>query len=159
MPLISLWNSNPTAVAEFTIEQIVATAGDGILRNGSICSEELLLYLAQIQSSKLATYVSQCLSKKLEKGGMILQDLINELGRRLDYNVKNGLYQGIVNAIGYDGIWLSPEGGAIIVEVKTTDAYRISLDTIANYRERLISARAISGTPSILIVVRTPGYR
>lgn len=153
MPLISLWNSNPTAVAEFTIEQIVATAGDGILRNGSICSEELLLYLAQIQSSKLATYVSQCLSKKLEKGGMILQDLINELGRRLDYNVKNGLYQGIVNAIGYDGIWLSPEGGAIIVEVKTTDAYRISLDTIANYRERLISARAISGTPSILIVV------
>ena len=90
---------------------------------------------------------------------MILQDLINELGRRLDYNVKNGLYQGIVSAIGYDGIWLSPEGGAIIVEVKTTDAYRISLDTIANYRERLISAGAISGTPSILIVVRTPGYR
>ena len=71
---------------------------------------------------------------------MVLQDLINELGRRLDYQVTNGRYQGTVNSIGHDGIWLSPEGHTIIAEVKTTDAYRISLDTIAGYKYKLIDA-------------------
>jgi hypothetical protein len=153
MPLISLWESNPTAVTEFTIEQVVATAGDGNLKDGSLCAQELQSYLAQIPSEKLAVYVTQCLSSKLEKGGMILQDLVNELGRRLDYRVTNGRYQGTVNAVGYDGIWLSPEGATIITEIKTTDAYRISLDTIAGYRQRLLAAGTITGDPSILIVV------
>jgi hypothetical protein len=153
MPLLSLWNSNPAAVAEFTIEQVVATAGDGSLKDGSLCSKELQSYLAQIPSEKLSLYVNQCLSSKLEKGGMILQDLVNELGRRLDYKVTNGLYQGKVNAVGYDGIWLSPEKGTIITEIKTTDAYRISLDTIAGYRQKLLAEGTIVGDPSILIVV------
>lgn len=84
---------------------------------------------------------------------MVLQDLVNELGRRLDYKVTNGRYQGTVNAIGYDGIWQSPEGHAIIVEVKTTDAYRIPLDTIAGYRERLLSVAQVAPPSSVLIVV------
>jgi hypothetical protein len=84
---------------------------------------------------------------------MVLQDLINELGRRLDYKVDNGRYQGVANAVGYDGIWQSTEASAIILEVKTTDAYRISLDTISGYRQKLLSAGTITGEPSILIVV------
>jgi len=82
-----------------------------------------------------------------------LQDLVNELGRRLDYDVSNGRYQGTVNAIGYDGIWVSPENHTVVVEVKTTDAYRISLDTIAGYRQRLLDAGSISAPASVLIVV------
>jgi hypothetical protein len=84
---------------------------------------------------------------------MVLQDLINELGRRLDYNVTNGRYQGTVNAVGYDGIWVAPEGHTIIAEVKTTDAYRISLDTIASYRDKLLAAGQITASSSILIIV------
>src|SRR3954447_26661351 len=153
MPLLSLWKSNAAAVDEFTVEQVVATAGDGGLKDGSLCSQEFQSYLGQIPSEKLALYVNQCLSSKLDKGGMILQDLINELGRRLDYKVTNGRYQGTVNAVGFDGIWLSPEKGTIITEIKTTDAYRISLDTIAGYRLKLLEAGTIGGDPSILIVV------
>ena len=82
-----------------------------------------------------------------------MQDLVNELGRRLDYQVANGRYQGTTNAIGYDGIWASPDGHGIIVEVKTTDAYRISLDTIARYREGLIKANQVAANSSVLIVV------
>ena len=74
---------------------------------------------------------------------MVLQDLINELGRRLDYEVINGRYHGVVNDIGFDGTWLSPEGHSIVLEVKTTDAYRISLDTIAGYRGKLIEVGRI----------------
>ena len=40
-----------------------------------------------------------------------------------------------------------------MLEVKTTDAYRISLDNIAEYREKLIAAGNIGKASSILIVV------
>jgi hypothetical protein len=84
---------------------------------------------------------------------MVLQDLVNELGRRLDYKVTNGRYQGIAGAIGFDGIWSSPEGHSIVAEVKTTDAYRMSLDTLADYRRKLISSNEISTESSMLIIV------
>jgi hypothetical protein len=153
MPLISLWSSNRTAIEEFSVEQVVTAAGDGNLRDGSLCSQELRAYLSEITSAKLGEYIEHCLSKHFSKGGMVLQDLVNELGRRLDYRVTNGRYQGTSNTIGYDGIWSSPEGHMIVVEVKTTDAYRISLDTIAAYRDRLSANGEIFSPSSILIIV------
>jgi hypothetical protein len=152
MPLISLWTSNPAAIGESSIEQIVAIAGDGTLKDGSVCSKELREYLAQVPSQKIATYIEHCLSSAFSKSGMVLQDLINELGRRLDYLVDNGRYQGTQNAVGFDGIWRS-DNHTIIVEVKTTDAYRISLDTIARYRQKLLEGGNIDLHSSILIVV------
>ena len=153
MPLLKFWESNPRAVEELTIEQVVSSAGDGSLKDGSHCSEELRSYLAQILTSKIAAYVEHCLTSGFSKGGMVLQDLINELGRRLDYDVKNGRYQGVSNEIGFDGLWLSPDGHTIVAEVKTTDAYRISLDTIVAYRGKLIDAGKANSRSSILIVV------
>jgi hypothetical protein len=153
MPLMALWESNADAIAEFTVEQVVSSAGDGNLRDASVCSSELRQYLSQAQSEKLASYVDHCLVRPFGKSGLVLQDLINELGRRLDYNVTNGRYQGTQNEIGFDGIWKSPEGHTLVVEVKTTDAYRISLDTISGYRERLLSQTTISSPSSVLIVV------
>ena len=47
MPLLALWEANPKAIAEMTIEQLVATAGDGRLRDKSECSRELHDYLLQ----------------------------------------------------------------------------------------------------------------
>jgi hypothetical protein len=78
---------------------------------------------------------------------------VNELGRRLDYDVTNGRYQGVVNAIGFDGIWRSPDQHCLVVEVKTTDAYRLSLDTLAGYRAKLHEGGTIDRSSSILIVV------
>jgi hypothetical protein len=153
MPLLALWSSNPSAIAQFTIEQVVAAAGSGDLRDNSDCAMELREYLSQVTSQKLAEYVDRCLTAHFSKGGMVLQDLINEFGRRLDYKVTNGRYQGTTNSIGHDGIWIAPEGHTIIVEVKTTDAYRISLDTIAGYREKLLNSGQAGSRSSILVVV------
>jgi hypothetical protein len=41
MPLLALWASNPTAIGQFTVEQIVAAAGSGDLRDSSDCAQEL----------------------------------------------------------------------------------------------------------------------
>jgi hypothetical protein len=51
------------------------------------------------------------------------------------------------------GLWHSPEGNDLVVEVKTTDAYRISLNTIAGYRDRVTASGKLSANSSILIVV------
>ncbi|HEV2545701.1 MAG TPA: hypothetical protein VGU20_00020 [Stellaceae bacterium] len=153
MPLIEFWRSNPQVVSQLTIEQVVSNAGDGNLRDNSACCQELREYLSEVESEKLAKYVEHCLTHSFAKSGGVLQDLVNELGRRLDYKVTNGRYQGTVSNIGFDGIWTSPERHSLVVEVKTTDAYRISLDTIAGYREKLTAQREITAPSSILIVV------
>ena len=70
MPLLALWKSNPNAIGELTIEQIVAIAGDGNLKDGRHCSLELRDYLAQISSSTISDYVEHCLSSGFAKSGI-----------------------------------------------------------------------------------------
>jgi hypothetical protein len=48
MPLLAFWSSSPAAVGELSIEQVVASAGDGAIKDGSICSQELRQYFAQM---------------------------------------------------------------------------------------------------------------
>lgn len=123
------------------------------VKDDSPCSAELREYLGKVGTVEIARYVDHCLSASFPKSGMVLQDLVNELGRRLDYVVENGRYQGVKGKIGFDGLWLSPEGHTLIVEVKTTDAYRLSLDTLATYRTKLAEADKLSFDSSVLIVV------
>lgn len=153
MPLLDLWKSSPEAIAVMSLEQVVNISGNGKLVDNSETSKELITYLSQIDTEKLGEYVSYCLSNAFPNSGYVLQDIVNELGRRLEYNVTNGLYSGKKNSIGFDGIWASQDGASIVVEVKTTDAYRINLDTIDNYRNRLVKDGKISDKSSILIVV------
>jgi len=157
MALLNIWANNPEDVLSFNIEQIVSAAGDGKLKDGSACSQELRTYLSQVKSSKLAEYVEHCLTKPFDKSGLVLQDLVNELGKRLEFQVKNGYYQGSPNKVGYDGLWVAPEKHTILIEVKTTDAYQISLDKIAGYRNVLLADKIMSPPSSILIVVGRKG--
>lgn len=153
MPLIQLWEKTPDIVLQYNIKQIVSASGDGVLADGSECSNELKHYLRNIPEPKLYEHVRSCIENSFDKSGFVLQDLVNEIGRRLDYKVENGLYQGRSNKIGFDGIWEAPDNHAIIIEIKTTDAYRINLDSIATYRNKLIESGRITKDSSILIVV------
>ena len=153
MPLLSLWKADPTTVSNFTVEQVVSFAGDGKFKDDSLCSHEFRTYLSFISTEKISAYIDHYLTISFTNSGAVLQDLVNELGRRLEYKVENGLYSGKSNAIGHDGLWHSPDSGSIVVEVKTSDAYRISVDTISGYRRKLIDAAKITVDSSILIVV------
>lgn len=57
MPLLEFWESNPTTVEKLTIEQVVTNAGDGSLRDGSECSQELRKFFARVSSTRIASYV------------------------------------------------------------------------------------------------------
>ena len=150
--ITTLLDNNPSKAYGLKIHQVVAICGDGSLRDSSACSQQFRKFLETAPSERLSAYAVECLSDSFVNSGLVLQDVINELGRRLDYRVENGLYQGRTNKIGHDGIWENDDL-ALVVEVKTTDAYRISLDKLANYRDRLVTEERIPKTSSILIVV------
>jgi hypothetical protein len=151
--LLTLLKTDQAQVDAFSIEQIVALCGTGKLADNSETCRELREYLQIADSENLFKYLETCLRSGFDKSGIVLQDIVNEFGRRLDYSVENGLYQGRSNAIGYDGLWTAPDGHVIVVEVKTTDAYRINLDTIEGYREQLIKSGKIAEGASVLLVV------
>lgn len=153
MPLLSFAKTDPTSVAQLSVQQLVAAAGEGELLDSSLCSAEFREYLTQVEPERIAAYSAQCLTQPLQKGGQILQDLVNELGRRLGYQVSNGRYSGVVGHVGYDGLWSYPGLPSLVVEVKTTDAYRLSLDKLAEYQRKLVEKELCSPDASILIVV------
>ena len=153
MSLITLWKGNKKDIESKEIQQLVGLAGDGKLKDNSVCSKEIQEYFSYVSIELLATYIEQCLAKSFTNSGLVLQDLINEIGRRLDFEVENGLYQGRTGKVGFDGLWKSPEGFSIVIEVKTTDAYRMQLNTLSEYRKKLIESSTINTDSSILIVV------
>jgi hypothetical protein len=134
---------------------MVGLAGDGKPRDGSEASKEFREFLTNVPSFLLSRYANECLGEeKFSESSSALQDVINEVGRRLGFKVENGLYRGKVNEIGNDGLWHSDSDAAIILEVKTTATYAIDLDTLANYRKKLAAEGKIDlEKSSILIVV------
>jgi hypothetical protein len=153
MALLRFLRSDREAVLGQKIQQVVSNAGDGLLLDGNQASVEFREFLTLVPIDSLFAYAHQCLDVPFQKSGAVLQDLVNELGRRLDFEVKNGYYQGRRNAIGFDGIWSFPGEAELVVEVKTTDAYTFPLETMNEYREGLIAQHQISRSASILIVV------
>lgn len=153
MSLIELWKSQPDSFSHYKARQIVAFAGDGNIRDDSDCSSELRQYLRAVSTDLLADYAHECLEHSFADSGLFLQDVVNELGRRLEFDVSNGRYRGIQGAVGFDGIWNIPSGPSIVVEVKTTDTYNVSLDRISGYRQKLVESDVLDKTASVLFVV------
>ena len=65
MPLISIWQKNPNTVKKFSIEQVVATAGDGHLTDSSECKTELQAFLQEVTVDDLSRYADHCLTKAI----------------------------------------------------------------------------------------------
>jgi hypothetical protein len=153
MSLLDLWNKSPEQLKDKQVQQLVAIAGNGKLTDGGSCSIELRDLLAIVPSRSLEEYAEQCLAQSFTDSGLVLQDIINEVGTRLGATSKRGRYRGTTKDIGFDGLWSFPSGHSIIVEVKTTDAYRIDLNKIAEYRRKLISSSSITEDSSSMLIV------
>lgn len=152
MRLLDLASTNPAAFEGLNISQIVGICGDGQLLDGSKCSEQLRSYLALQKPPKLAEYARYCLDVSFNKSGAVLQDVLNEMGRRLGFSVVPGRYTGSVREIGFDGLWIEGDA-ALVVEAKTTDAYRINLDKVVEYAVRAKATGLVDSEPKVLLVV------
>jgi hypothetical protein len=161
MSLAALWHSSPEQLRGKHVKQIIAFAGTGRLGDGSVASREFRDYLSLVPSQTLAVYADECLAeKKFTESGFALQDVVNQLGRRLGFEVEDGRYRGSVSSLGYDGLWKSPTGHHIIVEVKSSATFKIDLENIAGFRRGLMREERVSEeNSSILIIVGSEDTR
>jgi hypothetical protein len=123
MALIDLWQS-PSSRQFFEdkkVNQIISFAGAGRLLDGEPTSTEFRSFLGVVPSNLLRKYAEECLREKFDDNGLALQDLVNQIGRRLGFGVTDGRYRGSSRDVGFDGLWTSPDQHSIIVEVKTTN--------------------------------------
>lgn len=154
MSILNIWKAQPALLDEKSVKQLISIAGDGRLIDLGTTCQEFRALLNEIPAERLVQYADECLKEGFTDSGLALQDIINEVGRRLGFEVANGRYRGRGGAIGNDGLWELPNKHKIVVEVKTTDAYRIDLDVIATYRRELVrQGLATEQGSSILVVV------
>ena len=157
--LVKTWRENRPFFDGLKFRQIVSVAGDGELGDHKESSRQLRAFLGEVPLPNLRRYAEECLGEKEKKKfpdkGFALQDVVNQVGRRLGFEVEDGRYRGVANAAGQDGVWELPDGRVIVVEVKTTDAYRIELDTPADYQRALVESRPdlSENLVSVLLVV------
>lgn len=153
MSLTELWKDSRDQFLNKHLQQIIAFAGEGKLRDGSRTSDEFREFLSHIPSETLRKYAEDCLINSFSDSGLALQDIVNQVGKRLGFTVEDGRYQGSRNNIGNDGLWLFPTGHHVVVEVKTTDAYRIDSNKIADYRKKLVTNGTIDEVNSSILLV------
>jgi len=153
MGLPDLWRAQPAEFENKSIQQILAFAGDGKLRDDSTTSLDLRQFLDQIDSPNLIKYATQCLTDGFPDSGLVLQDIVNQMGKRLGFTVQFGRYRGTSSAIGHDGLWTTSQGVGLVVEVKTTDTYQISLEPSVAYRKKLVELNSIDEEKSSILYV------
>lgn len=152
--LLELWRDKKDFFVSKSYSQIIAITGEGVLKDTNNTSTEIREFLGEIPSEKLIQLTNECLSDSFKDSGLALQEAINQYGKRLGFFVHHGLYKGKRNEVGFDGIWTLKNEFSFVVEIKTTDAYRIDLDKLVRYKEKLIeSGKILKDKCSILIIV------
>jgi hypothetical protein len=153
--ITDLWLKDKNFLAEKSVQQIINFCAEGKLIDRSSASEEFRAFLKIIPSELLSSYATECLesSKRFDDSGLALQDIVNQIGARIGFTVQDGLYRGKANSIGFDGIWKTPDNYSLVVEVKTTDAYRINLDSISEYRTKLSDLNQIPAFQSSILII------
>src|SRR5688572_23289286 len=153
MALSDLWIASPQQLTDKHVKQVISFSGTGKLGDGNDASNEFREFLSKVPSTFLARYSDECLRESFEASGFALQDVVNQIGRRLGFTVTHGRYRGTTGQIGFDGLWRFPDGHTAVVEVKTTDAYRIDLNSIAGYWQALISQNQLQENKSSILIV------
>jgi hypothetical protein len=118
MALKDLWSNSRDQLENKHVQQIITFAGQGKLNDGSVASSEFREFLSYVPSSILERYSDECLQNSFTGSGFALQDIVNQVGRRLGFTVTDGRYRGAGGQIGYDGLWQSPEAHIVVVEVR-----------------------------------------
>ena len=97
MSLAELWSSSRVQLETKLVHQIIAFAGTGQFTDGSPAAAEFREFLGIVPSGHLSRYSDECLRESFTGSGFALQDVVNQIGRRLGYSVVDGRYRGTVN--------------------------------------------------------------
>lgn len=146
--LIEMWEEDKDNIESKSINQLVKFTGDGNL-NSYNTRKQIRDYFSVIDSNKLASYAKECIDTKFTESGYILQDIINEIGKKLDFEVQYGEYNS-----GTDGLWKTHDGHSFIIESRTSLDFPIILDNLNKYRHSFINnGDILKEKSSILIII------
>ncbi len=156
--ILDSWVNSKKEMNQKTIHQLLNMCGDGKLKDGNLTSAEYREFLSTVPNENITRYTGECISSDSDKSnrGLVLQDLINEIGDRLGFNVTHGRYRGTSNTdtIGFDGLWKTPSDDSIVIEIKTSSTYNIDLSVVGTYKRQLIeNGKCPEEKTSILLVV------
>lgn len=152
MSLLSMWRSDTNYITPKSMRQLVAFSGDGKLRDGSLAVEGLRKFLAVAPSKLLVRYVEEVLAEdSWDDGGLAFQELVNQLGIRLGFEVRHGRYRGNGQYPWLDGLWMAPEGFRILQDSKLSASFQFQLDRAEEYRGK--ESEQTKGPVSLLYVV------
>ena len=120
--IIENWKNQREEINEKTIHQLLGMCGDGKLKDDNQTSKEFREFLTILPNENIIRYTKQCLSTPTldpSNKGLPLQDLVNEVGSRLGFNITHGRYRGSPNKdeIGCDGLWAT-SNTSIVIEIK-----------------------------------------
>ena len=152
MDLVTLARNNPDAFEKKTIDQIVAITDDGKLHDGSECARQVREFLKFQTAERIAKYAHYCLKHPSDVNNAALQDIVNEIGRRLEFDVVYGKYFGSRQTDGYDGLWASGPNQLVVV-CKLSDDYKVDIDHLMHNFEDGPQAAQTGMSFSGLIVV------
>ncbi|MDR1245712.1 MAG: hypothetical protein LBK57_01630 [Clostridiales Family XIII bacterium] len=83
-----LWESNKDAFEDKTLAQILKFSGDGKLKDENNTCKEFRSFLNILPTDKLALFANECLETTFDSAAYALQDIVNELGTRIGFNVE-----------------------------------------------------------------------
>lgn len=129
-------------MVELTLDRIVSLAGDW--NDDSRASEQFreIIEDEQTTTEEIEAYLLEAMDGTEQYHNRALQDLVNNIGRRLGFEVEYGVYQGRSGTIGYDGHWTSTateDDTHLVVETKKTTAYSIDPGQAGEYMDELTS--------------------
>src|SRR3954454_13239053 len=120
MGLLELWKENRQQVEDKRLHQLIAFAGDGRLLDGGSTSSELRQLLAAGPTDRLKRWKDEALADRYDGFGFVLQDLVNEVGRRLGFSVEFGRYRRRGGEDSPDGVWTAADKHVLVIESKTS---------------------------------------
>lgn len=154
-------------LSEKRVWQIVSILGEGQLRDNSEASKRFRSVLTGVDLPHLRRYVEECLDDRGKEDkarsrtlASALQDVVNELGRRLGFIVENGRYKGVSGESGHDGLWRSPDHSYdFIIEVKARASFPPDRNSLERYLEQLLEQQKVTKKAVSFLIIYGGGDR
>lgn len=133
-------------MVELTLERIVSLAGEWT--DDSRASQQFreIIEDEQTTTEEIESYLQEAIEGTESYHNRALQDLVNNIGRRLGFEVEYGIYQGVSDTIGYDGHWVSTatkEDTHLVVETKKSTAFSIGPEQAGEYMGELVDQEGL----------------
>lgn len=138
------------------ILQIISFAGSGKLRHNSTV-KELRGYFACVPSPLLSRYLFETIREPFDSDAIVLSELVNEIGRRLGFQVTFFLKKRTTTQVNYIGLWKMNDNTSIITAIQRNNLPSINPVALLTFKKELEQQKVIDYRQSSILIITAPG--